>query len=137
MIFYGVALDCYLCSAIRWSCYITPDGRLLPCMPMTDSPEQARFPKIQDIGLQNGLSSSYYMHFVNGRVKDLLEENPDCAACDYRYKCGGGCRAHALEKSGNGLMGCDPNMCTFWKNGYEQKVLEAIRQAEEKYGVKA
>ncbi len=129
--------DCYLCDAIRWSCYITPDGRLLPCMPMTDSPEQSRFPKIQDIGLQKGLSSSCYMQFVNGRVKDLLEENPDCAACAYRYQCGGGCRAHALAKSGQGLMGCDQDMCTFWKNGYADRIREAIRKAEEAYGAKA
>ena len=64
-------LDCYLCGAARWSCYITPEGRLLPCMPMTASPEQSKFPRVQDIGLQKGLSDSYYMQFVNGRVKTL------------------------------------------------------------------
>ena len=104
---------------------------------MTDSPEQSRFPKIQDIGLQKGLSSSCSMQFVNGRVKDLLEGNPDCAACAYRYQCGGGCRAHALAKSGQGLMGCDQDRCTVWKNGYADRIREAIRKAEEAYGAKA
>ena len=33
-------VDCYLCGAVRWSCYITPEGRLLPCMPMNACPEQ-------------------------------------------------------------------------------------------------
>ena len=127
-------LDCYLCGAVRWSCYITPDGRLLPCMPMTSSPDQNRFPKIQDIGMQKGLSDSYYMQFVNGRVKDLLAVNSECAACDYRYKCGGGCRAHALIEPNGDLMGCDRHMCIFWKNGYEKRILDAIHQAESKYG---
>lgn len=133
----GSDLNRYLCNAVRWSCYITPEGRLLPCMPMTDSPEQARFPKIQDIGLQKGLSDSYYMQFATNRVKDLLAVNQECAACEYRFKCCGGCRASALTGPDHALMGCDRTMCTFWKNGYDQKILEAIRQAEETYGVKA
>ena len=84
--------------------------------------------------MQKGLSDSYYMQFVNGRVKDLLAVNSECAACDYRYKCGGGCRAHALIEPNGDLMGCDRHMCIFWKNGYEKRILDAIHQAESKYG---
>lgn len=127
-------LDCYLCSAVRWTAYITPEGRLLPCMPMTASPEQGRFPKVQDIGLQRGLSDSYYMQFVNSRVKDLLAVNQECAACEHRYKCGGGCRASALCGPDHSLLGCDRHMCTFWKNGYEEKIMNALRRADETYG---
>ena len=54
-------LDCYMCAITRWNCYITPEGRLLPCMPMADSPQQEKFPLVQDIGLKQGLSDSYYM----------------------------------------------------------------------------
>src|SRR5699024_489848 len=100
-------LNCYMCGAARMSCYITPEGRLLPCMPMTSSPDQENFPKIQDIGLKQGLSNSYYMQFVNGRIKDLFAANAECAACAYRYKCGGGCRATALLDGSHSLMGCD------------------------------
>ena len=126
--------DCYLCNSARKSAYITPEGRLLPCLPMTSSPEQNRFPKVQDIGLQKGLSDSYYMQFVNSRVKDLLAVNQECAACEYRYKCGGGCRAEALAGPDHSLMGCDRSMCDFWKNGYEGKIMNALRQADETYG---
>lgn len=128
------ALDSYLCGAVRWSCYITPEGRLLPCMPMTASPRQTRFPRVQDIGLKKGLSSSFYMQFASNRVRDLLAQNAECAACPYRCKCGGGCRAAALTGSGQDLMACDRQMCSFWKGGYEEKILEAIRRAEEAYG---
>ena len=126
-------LDCNLCDAARWACYITPEGRLLPCMPMTASPEQSKFPRVQDIGLQKGLSDSYYMQFVNGRVKDLFAANQECAGCSYRYKCGGGCRAAALTGADHDLMGCDRDMCMFWKNHYDERILQTIREAEAKY----
>lgn len=126
-------LDCYLCGAVRWSCYVAPDGRLLPCMPITSCSEQNWFPKVQDIGLKQGLSSSYYMKFANSRIKNLLAVNAECAACEYRYKCGGGCRAGALIDEHN-LMGCDRGMCLFWKNRYDERILKTIREAEEKYG---
>lgn len=126
-------LDCYMCSAVRWSCYITPEGRLLPCMSMTACQEQEYFPKIQDIGLKKGLDDSYYMQFVNGRVKDLFAVNKECAACEYRYKCGGGCRATALLGEDHNLMGCDRNMCMFWKNGYDKRIQQALDEAAAKY----
>ena len=130
-------LDCYMCSITRRTCYITPEGRLLPCMPMASSREQEKFPLVQDIGLKQGLSSSSYMGFVNRRVKDLLAVNSECNACEYRYQCGGGCRATALIYGEHQLMGCDRNMCAFWKNGYEERTQKAVNEAEAKYGAAA
>lgn len=128
-------LNCYMCDSARWSCYITPEGRLLPCMPMTSSPAQKLFPRIQDIGLKQGLRDSFYMQFVDGRVKDLLEANAECNACAYRYKCGGGCRANALIEGDQKLMGCDRNMCMLWKEGYVERIRKAADDAIAKYGV--
>lgn len=122
-------LDHHLCGAARRSCYITPEGRLLPCMPMTSSPQQDRFPKIQDIGLRQGLSDSYYMQFVNSRVRDLMAANQECAACRHRYYCGGGCRATALIGGDCQLMGCDRQMCFAWKNGYTDRIRQAAEAA--------
>lgn len=127
-------LNCYMCGAARMSCYITPEGRLLPCMPMTSSPDQENFPQIQDIGLKQGLSNSYYMQFVNGRIKDLFAANAECAACAYRYKCGGGCRATALLDGSHSLMGCDSIMCMLWKSGYVERIRQTLTQAEAAYG---
>ncbi len=128
-------LDDHLCGAARWACYITPEGRLLPCMPMTSSPAQKLFPRIQDIGLKQGLRDSFYMQFVDGRVKNLLEANAECNACAYRYKCGGGCRANALIEGDQKLMGCDRNMCMLWKEGYVERIRKAADDAIAKYGV--
>lgn len=127
-------LDCHMCGATRWACYITPEGRLLPCMPMTASPQQERFPLVQDIGLKQGLSDSYYMEFVNGRIRDLLAANEECNACPYRFRCGGGCRATALLDGNHDLMGCDRTMCMLWKEGYVDRIRQVTEEAIEKYG---
>ena len=126
-------LDCYMCGAARMACYITPEGRLLPCMPMTSSPKQESFSKIQDIGLKQGLSNSYYMQFVNGRIKDLFEANAECASCPYRLKCGGGCRATALLGGSRQLMGCDRTMCLLWKGGYVERIRQTAEKARAAY----
>lgn len=126
-------VDCYLCGAVRWSCYITPEGRLLPCMPMTACPEQNWFPKVQEIGLREGLSGSFYMKFTDSRIKDLMKVNAECAACPYRYECGGGCRAVALMEGEHDLMGCDRSMCMLWKNGYVDRIRRTVQEINEKY----
>lgn len=125
-------LDYLLCGAARYACYITPEGRLLPCMPMTACKEQKQFPLVQDIGLKQGLSDSFYMKFVDSRVKDLLEVNEQCASCEYKYQCGGGCRAVALEQTGD-LMGCDGDQCLLWNEGYVDRIRETADKAIAKY----
>ena len=123
-------VDCYLCGAVRWTCYITPEGRLLP---MTACPEQNWFPKVQEIGLREGLSGSFYMKFTDSRIKDLMKVNAECAACSYRYECGGGCRAVALMEGEHDLMGCDRSMCMLWKNGYVDRIRRTVQEINEKY----
>lgn len=125
--------ECYLCGATRWSCYITPEGRLLPCMPMTASPDQERFPKVQDIGLRKGLRDSYYMQFVDSRVGDLFAANKECDSCCYRYECGGGCRAAALLTGEHNLMGCDRDMCRMWKEGYVERIRRKLEEVNTKF----
>ena len=122
----------FLCSAARYACYITPEGRLLPCMPMTSCKNQDAFPLVQEIGLKKGLSDSFYMDIVGSRVKDLLAANFKCAACEHKYQCGGGCRALALEQTGN-LMGCDGNQCILWNEGYVERIRETAENAIAKY----
>ena len=126
-------LERYLCGTARWTSYITSEGRLLPCMPMAASPQQYQFPLVQEVGLQKGLSDSYYMQFVNRRIKDLFTVNRECAACEYRYKCGGGCRATALTEGEHNLMGCDRGKCMLHKNGYEERIRQVAEQARAAY----
>ncbi len=125
--------DCYLCKAMRMSCYIAPDGRLLPCMPFTSCQRQMKFERVQDIGLKQALSGSWYMRFIDKRVRDIIAENPQCAGCEHRYVCGGGCRASAMEKTGE-YMGVDPNQCFLWKNGYVEQIKNAVEKSLAEYG---
>ena len=115
------------------ACYITPEGRLLPCMPMTSSSVQNEFPKVQEIGLKQGLSSSDYINFVNRKVGDLFTVNQECGACPYRLKCGGGCRATALIEGEHSLLGCDRIMCLLWKGGYVERIRKTVEAASAKY----
>lgn len=125
-------LNSNLCNSARYDCYITPEGRLLPCMPMISCKEQELFPLVQDIGLKQGLNDSFYMDIVDSRVKDLLAVNPTCNDCDYKYHCGGGCRAIALSETGD-LMGCDNTQCILWKEGYIDRIREVTEAAIAKY----
>ncbi|MDO5392451.1 MAG: radical SAM protein [Eubacteriales bacterium] len=125
-------LNCHLCGSARFSCYISPEGRLLPCMPVTACKEQEDFARFQDIGLRACLSDSLYMQFVDKRVKDLFAVNGKCRACPYRLKCAGGCRAAALEQCGD-LMGPDLHQCFLWENGYVEKLHQIIDEAIVKY----
>lgn len=140
--------NCYLCASARFNTYIAPDGRLLPCMPIAAFAENSHFPLIQEIGLKKALSDSYYMQFVGRRVRDLEEQNRECASCQYFNRCGGGCRANALSiDSIEGklsdiadelgfearLMGRDPYQCILFKEGYVDRINETIQESIRKY----
>ena len=123
----------HMCGSVRTSCYIAPDGRLLPCMPIAAVPDQSIFPKVQDIGLQAALKDSLFMEFADRRVKDLLDACRTCRECPYHLRCGGGCRATAVMGGEKNLMGPDPVRCLMWKGGYLEKLHEVCDQAIEKY----
>lgn len=140
--------NCYLCASARFNTYIAPDGRLLPCMPMAAYAEYSQFPKVQDPGLKKALSDSYYLQFVGRRVRDMEEQNRECAACPYFRRCGGGCRANALsiesieghlseiagELGAEGrLMGRDPYQCILFKEGYVDRIYETIQKSIDRY----
>lgn len=40
----------------------------------------------------------------------------------------------AIGQAGQDLLACDRQMCGFWKGGYEEKILAALRRAEQAYG---
>ena len=123
--------DCLLCGVIRWICYITPEGRLVPCMPMTWHEEQKNFPLIKDIGLRRGLNDSYFMEFVSRKVSDLIAHSEECRDCRYLKFCKGGCRANALDFGD--LMGPDKDSCFYWQNGYHERIRKVAEEAVAKY----
>lgn len=121
--------EMYLCGAIRSTAYIAPDGRVLPCMPIASANDINIFPNIMKDGLKNALNdSTYYMTFIDSRVKNLMTGNSECAKCEYVLKCCGGCRAHAFISTGD-RYGIDREMCILWKEGYEERIRITAEEA--------
>lgn len=125
--------ESFLCGSARFSAYITPEGRFIPCMAITSTEEQKKFPLIRDVGVKQCMSDGYYMNFVGRRVKDLFKRNQKCRECKYRVQCCGGCRANAMLAENGDWFASDPEVCFLFENGYPQKFMDAAEAAIEKY----
>ena len=119
----------YLCSTARFAPYVSSEGRLLPCMPMSMCEEQCCFPLIPEKGLAACLTDSTFMEFSSQCTNDLFARNPECGSCEHRWHCGGGCRAIALKNT-HDFFGCDSYQCLIWKEGYGKKLAQALEKAE-------
>lgn len=99
-----------VCPSARTTMYLGPDGRILPCIPMSERDSTSgRFPLLGEVTLAEALSDSFYMDFVSTTLDDYLARNPGCAACAYKNRCGGGCRGRAVEANGGSdLVGRRP-----------------------------
>ncbi|MDO5435285.1 MAG: radical SAM protein [Clostridia bacterium] len=122
--------DYYLCEGARASCYITPDLRLLPCMPMTSDENYIQFPTITEAGgFRKCISEGLYATLIEKRVSELFEKNEVCGTCEYRFKCRGGCRASAFLGDDHDYFGTDHRQCFYWKNHYDEKIKAMIETA--------
>jgi radical SAM protein with 4Fe4S-binding SPASM domain len=117
-----------VCGHARGTLYISPDGRMLPCMPLASCRIQEEFPKITEIGLKEGLTDSAYMKLITTKAEEILRHNPECAACEYRNLCRGGCRAAALETTPDDVLGQDRAACLFFKGGYRKKIEQELEK---------
>lgn len=118
----------YLCGEARFAPYLSAEGRLLPCMPMSMCREKEIFPSVRERGLSACLNDSFFLDYTSRCTEDLFAANAACGSCPSRGNCGGGCRANALRES-HDLMGCDPYQCLIWKEGYGERLKEALSKA--------
>ena len=121
--------DCtnsYLCPSARKTLYIAPNGTLLPCMAATalSQETQAKFPNLTKTNLSVILNQSYLTDFIDLRTSDLFAHNEECARCEYRHNCKGGCRVEAM-RSGT-PFGKDNVTCYVYQRGIPQKVKDLI-----------
>jgi len=119
------------CRSCRLNLYIMADGKLLPCIPMTGSAVEPEMPNLMESTIVQALSNSRLFDRIDTRVEQVLANNPECAKCDHRLRCGGGCRACAMVFSGD-YFGADPYSCYFFKNGYEQKIRDLVLKCRQK-----
>ncbi|MCR4907467.1 MAG: radical SAM protein [Lachnospiraceae bacterium] len=128
-----VCEDCYICLAARQTMYLGPDGRILPCVPMSETDySQERFPLISELSIKEALEDSSYINFIRVDLKEYREHNPGCGICEYKNRCAAGCRGRAvLHNNGADLLGIDPESCLFYKGGYYDRTKKLIEKYRE------
>ena len=115
-----------LCGHARSHMYITPDGYMVPCIPMGSAEGGRRhFPNLKTTSLNAALQDSYYMDFIDMRLRDYFTHNPGCASCPYKNRCASGCRGRvAATGDGEDLLARDEDTCAFFRQGWYQKVMD-------------
>ena len=132
--------DC-LCGHARNYMYITAEGAMVPCIPMGSAEGGRRhFPNIRETLLADALHDSYYMSFIDTRLRDYFAHNPGCAVCEYRNRCAGGCRGRvagrredatscrpadisvSVRVAEDDLLARDEDACAFFRQGWYNKV---------------
>ena len=109
------------CEAMQHTAYISPEGRLLPCMGFSDTPVEKHSPSVFDQPLGQLTQKSYYADVVATKVSDLLAKEPECAQCPHLPACCGGCMQESMTEDGDYLVR-DREICWFFKNVGEAAV---------------
>lgn len=117
-----------MCMHVRREMYVSPKGRVLPCMSMVGTPIEEQFPSMLETPLEEILGlDSRYMYFTDLRISDYMKHNPECAECEYRELCCGGCRAWAVRDGSTDYLGRDPITCEYYKGGWKEKKDAVLR----------
>lgn len=123
--FFGRAI---MCSHVRREMYVSPQGRILPCMSMVGGPIEQQFPNMLETPLEEILDmKSPYMDIIDARVSDFMEHNPECQACEWRTACCGGCRAVAVRDHPLDYLAPDLVTCEYYKGGWKERKDELLR----------
>ena len=124
-----------VCGAVRNSIHIDFAGFVMPCPSMSfNDAGKKHFSPIFDKPLKELLNEGDYMDFINTRMEDYFKANPTCAACEYKNRCGSGCRGNAMANNGDGdILGVDKAACLFFKSGYYDRVLALGKKLNLKY----
>ena len=111
-----------ICGHVRRELYVSPKGNILPCMALVGGPLEENFPNMLEVPLEEILDSdSLYMDFVNLRVSDFMEHNPECRECEFRTECCGGCRAIAVRDNPTDYLAKDMTACSYYKDGWKER----------------
>ena len=114
-----------VCGHARNYMQIDCDGSVVPCMPMNYAQGNKKFfSRITDKSLKEILDDETYMRLMTTRLGEYFKKHPECADCDYKNRCGGGCRGMAMYDNGDGdFFGVDKSTCNFFKGGYYDKII--------------
>lgn len=121
------------CGAVRTGMYISPQGRILPCMTMGGTAIDPMFDSVLEKPLSEILSDSYYRDVCRMTMGACIDHNERCRECKYRLRCGAGCRACACGETSTDYQGIDEDVCHFFLNGWFEKAAEAVRQYSDSF----
>jgi radical SAM protein with 4Fe4S-binding SPASM domain len=114
------------CEAGEKLISIAANGDVYPCHMLHY--EKLRFGNILNQSLKEILNSPMATYFRNLKV-DNFER---CKDCEYKYLCGGGCRAHAFYNSGT--LYAHDNYCSLYKEYYGAVAskFKSLKESKEK-----
>lgn len=111
----------HYCESMQYQAYISPEGRLIPCMGFADTTLGEKFPSILQEHLGELTLDSYYHDVTDTKVTDYLAENPGCKACEHLPQCRGGCMVEGITDEGDYLVP-DQTCCYFYRHVGEDAV---------------
>ncbi|MBO7357171.1 MAG: radical SAM protein [Lachnospiraceae bacterium] len=117
-----------ICENIAKTLAIDASGNVFPCLEISSVINEGDFEKpnvlhtnIKDILKDTSCDlNKFMMHTVSER-RDF--NKAACGECNYRDKCTGGCPGLALIGRDRDFLGIDDSVCTFFKEGYYEKLL--------------
>ena len=124
----------YACGVVKTGMYISPSGKVLPCMTLGGTVIDARFDSILEKDLSDILTGSYYRDVCRVRMGECIAHNEKCRGCKYALACGAGCRACACGETKTDYLGIDEEACDFFLHGWYEKAQEVIEQYGDRFG---
>ncbi len=120
------------CGVLMTNFYIGAEGMVAPCMSMGDCGYVSHFPNLFQTPLKDILRDSEYTRLSQATVKEVRDRSGKCRDCEFTDRCSGGCRSAALI-AGEDYYGVDPELCEFFKNGWDRQIREVAQPAFEAY----
>lgn len=120
------------CGVLGKNFYIGADGMVAPCMGMCECGYAVRFPNLKETPLREILRDSDFVSLCYSTVGDVRNNNDECRKCEFVDRCIGGCRNAALI-AGDNYFGVDPDVCEFFRNGWDKRIHEIAQPAFEAY----
>ena len=105
-----------------------PDGRIIPCPKFIGTPLQDAMPSLLDVTLSEVWEDEALRGLLGLTKAEVLEKNPECAACPQYGECGAGCWALGWAAGGD-RMGRDPRACETAKGGYRRRLAASAASA--------
>lgn len=123
----------YACGVVKDSMYISPKGKVLPCMTLGGTAIDEKFDSVLEKSLAEILSDSFYRNVCLAKMGDCISHNEKCRDCKYKLPCGAGCRAAACGETSTDYYGIDKDVCDFFLSGWYDRAKELIEQYKDKF----